>query len=150
MSAPTDLPTMLAEIRARIYRNGIGAITAVSVQGVLADMLAVLGLVATAAAKAETDAEIAALTPGIIAQATSAGSTAGQAVVTSALPGFEAAVVTATLQAVAPDVALAASYAEAALASENAAQAILNSYLDDGIEGLSPVGSSFDDGVEGQ
>lgn len=129
-TAPTTLAAMLAEIKAKIYQNGIGAITAKIVQTVLSDMLAVLGFVATTEAIAAADAEVAALTPGLVATAASAGSQAGQSAGAAA------------------GVASAAPYASAALAYETAAQAILNSYLDDGVQGLSPAGASFDDGVQ--
>ena len=130
MTAASDLPSAIAEIKATLYRNAVGAISAVKVQQLLIDIVNVLDTIAVQAATVATDVEVANLTPGLIGQASSAGTQAGRSVGAAA------------------GVAAAAPYAMAALASENAAQAILNSYSDDGIQGLSVPGPPFDDGVQ--
>lgn len=68
MSAPIDLPSMVAEIKAKIYANGIGAITAATVQQVLIDLIDVTAAIAAAAA----EAEVIAMTPTIQAIAAEA------------------------------------------------------------------------------
>lgn len=143
MTTPTNLASMVAEIKALIFVNGVGGITASVLQQVLIDTLNVLNAIATSAAQAEADAEITAATPGLLMRAGQSGTAAAQA----ALPGIQQAAATSATAAASPFVAQAATYASSALASANAAATFVQSFFNDGTQGDTTV-VTLDDGIQ--